>query len=150
VGQVFAAFAEELRPQPVAVIGLGAGTLAAYGQTGQTLDFYEIDPLIKRIASDPQYFTYLRDAQARGVKLDIILGDARLKLEQRIGQEGAKKYGLLVVDAFSSDAIPIHLINREALDIYLANLAEHGILVFHISNRHLDLEPVLANLAKDR
>jgi hypothetical protein len=149
IGQVFAAYAPQLRDQPVAVIGLGAGTLAAYGQPGQVLDFYEIDPLIKRIASDPRYFTYLQDARARGVQLDIILGDARLKLEQRDNRKDAQGYGLLVIDAFSSDAIPIHLITRQALEIYLANLAKHGILAFHISNRHLDLEPVLANLAKD-
>ena len=92
----------------------------------------------------------MHDALDRGVAVDVVLGDARLKLEERADNGSPEKLALLVVDAFSSDAIPIHLLTREALGIYLDNLAEDGILAFHISNRYLDLEPVLGNLAADR
>jgi hypothetical protein len=166
VGQVFAAYQEHFAGRHLGLIGLGTGTLASYGQPGQRLTYYEIDPLVKRVAYDPACFTYLRDADDRGVCLEVVLGDARLKLEERArpltlpsppaaGGEGRvrgdppEKFALLVVDAFSSDAIPVHLITREALRIYLDNLADDGLLAFHISNRYLDLEPVLANLAQD-
>jgi hypothetical protein len=149
IGQVFQAYRAWLAGRPIGVIGLGSGTLASYGQPGQQLTFYEIDPLVQRVAYNPAYFTYLRDALDRGVGVNVVLGDARLKLEERTRTGPPDKYVLLVVDAFSSDAIPLHLITREALAIYLANLAEDGLLVFHISNRYLDLEPVLCNLAAD-
>jgi len=102
---------------------------------------YEIDPLVERIARDPEYFTYLRDClpEAR-----VILGDARLSLSR-----AARRYDLIVLDAYSSDAIPVHLLTREALGLYLDRLAPAGVLAFHISNQHLDLEPVLADLARD-
>jgi hypothetical protein len=147
IGQVFTAYREPLANRHVGIIGLGSGTMAAYGQPGQRITYYEIDPLVKRIANSPGYFTYLKDAQERGVVLDTVMGDARLKLEERTHQKDAEKFALLVVDAFSSDAIPIHLLPREAVEIYLANLADDGLLAFHISNRYLDLEPVLANVA---
>ncbi len=149
IGQVFEAYRTWLADRPIGVIGLGSGTLASYGQPGQQLTFYEIDPLVQRVAYNPAYFTYLSDSLERGVGVDVVLGDARLKLEERARNGPPEKYALLVVDAFSSDAIPLHLITREALAIYLANLAEDGLLVFHISNRYLDLEPVLGNLAAD-
>jgi hypothetical protein len=146
---VFAAYRDRLAGRHVGLIGLGAGTLASYGQPGQKLTYYEIDPLVKRIAYDPAYFTFVQDARDRGVVVDVVLGDARVKLEERADQATSDKFGLLVIDAFSSDAIPIHLITREALAIYLKNLADDGLLAFHISNRYLDLEPVLGNLAAE-
>jgi hypothetical protein len=147
IGQVFETYRDHLANRHVAVIGLGSGTLASYGQPGQEFTYYEIDPLVKRIAYDSRYFTYVPDAVERGVKLDVVMGDARVKLEERSRQNPAPKIALLVIDAFSSDAIPVHLITEEAVDIYLRNLAEDGMIAFHISNRYLDLEPVLGNLA---
>jgi spermidine synthase len=142
MGQVFAAFAGA-RPLPeVAVVGLGAGSLAAYAESGQRWTYYEIDPTVVRIARDPRYFTFLQDCRA---PLEDVLGDARLTLHQ--AQE--RRYDLLIIDAFSSDAIPLHLLTREALHLYLAKLKPDGILAFNISNRYLDLEPVLAALARD-
>lgn len=142
IGQVFDAFWAAPTPRTVAIVGLGAGSLSCYAAKGDQWDFYEIDPAVERIALNPRYFTYLRDCPARK---RVILGDARLSLTQA----PAHKYGLIVFDAFSSDAVPIHLVNREALRLYLDKLAPGGILVFHISNRYLDLKPVLANLARD-
>jgi hypothetical protein len=150
IGQVFDAYQDRLAGRHLGLIGLGSGTLASYGQPGQTLTYYEIDPLVKRIACDPAYFTYVQDARDRGVKVEVVLGDARLKLEERAHRGSAEKFALLVVDAFSSDAIPVHLLTREALAVYLDNLADDGLLAFHISNRYLDLEPVLGNLAEAR
>ncbi|HZU34593.1 MAG TPA: hypothetical protein VFA18_01720, partial [Gemmataceae bacterium] len=150
IGQVFQAYQDKLAKQHVGLIGLGSGTLASYGQPGQKVTYFEIDPLVKHIAFDRANFTYVQDALDRGVQLEVVLGDARLKLEERANQGPPDKLALLVIDAFSSDAIPIHLITREAMDIYLKNLADDGIVVFHISNRYLDLEPVLGNLAAER
>jgi hypothetical protein len=150
IGQVLEAYHYQLAGRSLGLIGLGSGTLASYGQPGQKLTYFEIDPLVQRVAYNPEYFTYVRDALDRGVRVEVVLGDARLKLEERARNGSPEKFALLVVDAFSSDAIPLHLITREALAIYLDNLAEDGLLVFHISNRYLDLEPVLGNLAKDK
>jgi hypothetical protein len=150
IGQVFAAYKDQLAGRHLGLIGLGSGTLASYGQPGQRLTYYEIDPLVQRVAFSPSYFTFVRDAVDRGVEVDVVLGDARLKLEERADSGPPDKFALLVVDAFSSDAIPVHLITSQAVDIYLKNLADDGILVFHISNRYLDLEPVLGNLAAEK
>ncbi|HLJ94945.1 MAG TPA: fused MFS/spermidine synthase [Gemmataceae bacterium] len=141
IGQVFTEFSGPRAKPNVALIGLGTGTLASYGEPGQHLTIYDIDPVVRDIATNPNYFTYLRDCQA---DWQIILGDARLRLQEAED----KKYGIIVVDAFSSDAIPIHLITREALELYFRKLSEDGILAVHISNRHLDLQPVLGNLAR--
>lgn len=132
----------------LAVIGLGAGTLAAYARPDQNLVFHEIDPNMADLCRRGDYFTYWTDAEVRGARLRLVLGDARLTLEND-AQSRSDKYGILVVDAFSSDAIPTHLIDREALRIYLDRLAEGGLVAFHISNVHIDLRPVLANLAGD-
>jgi spermidine synthase len=140
-GQLFAA-CSQASSEPVAVVGLGAGTLACYGQPGQSWTFYEIDPAVAHLASDSRYFTYLRDTAA---EVQIVLGDARLTL----AKSPDDSYGVIVLDAYSSDAIPIHLITREALHLYLSKLASGGLLAFHISNLHLDLKPVLSNLAHD-
>ncbi|MBM4276090.1 MAG: hypothetical protein FJ134_16790, partial [Deltaproteobacteria bacterium] len=142
IGQIFDAFWASAAPRTVAIVGLGAGSLSCYAAPGDRWDFYEIDPAVERIARNPQYFTYLRDCKAHK---RVILGDARLSLIQAPNQ----RYGLIIFDAFSSDAVPIHLVNREALRLYLDKLADGGILVFHISNRYLDLKPVLGNLAQD-
>lgn len=127
-------------PMRVAVIGLGTGTLACYAQKGDTWTFYEIDQSIVDIATDRRYFTF-KTACAPDAK--IILGDARLTLED--AADGA--YDLIIVDAFSSDAIPIHLLTREAMATYLAKLAPHGMVVMHVSNRHLELESIVAGIA---
>jgi hypothetical protein len=146
IGQVFEEFDGPKAKSNVALVGLGTGTLAAYGERGQKFTFYEIDPAVLRIAQSARYFTYLDDARERGVELNVVIGDARLKL----AEAPHRQYGLLIIDAFSSDAIPVHLLTREAIDLYLDKLAERGILAVHISNRYVDLEPVLGNLAKAR
>src|SRR5262249_44426445 len=105
--------------------------------------YYEIDPAIEHIARDPRYFTFLEDCRASA--LEVVLGDARLRL--RTAPE--RGYGLIVLDAFSSDAIPMHLLTREALGLYRRKLAPDGVIAFHISNRFLALAPVLGALARD-
>jgi hypothetical protein len=172
VGQVFNAYNTDPK-RPYAVIGLGTGTMASYGLPGQRVDFYDIDPVVVSISYDTnEYFTFIEDAEARGVDVNLVLGDARLTFEPKGSRprlrplhrrpEQARpsrrkaepltadvKYGLIVVDAFSSDAIPMHLLTREAVKIYFERLLDDGVLCIHISNRYLDLHPVLANIADD-
>jgi SAM-dependent methyltransferase len=124
----------------VGVIGLGTGTLAAYGRPGDAFRFYDINPQVIAIARSE--FTYLSDSKAG---IEVALGDARLTLER----EAPQGFDLLAVDAFSSDAIPVHLITREALGVYLRHLKPDGIVAFHVSNRFLNLVPVVAQLAKE-
>ena len=124
------------------IIGLGTGSVACYSKPGERWTFYEIDPTVERIARDPRFFTYLRVCPG---EFDVILGDARLRL-RRAANRG---YGLIMADAFSSDAVPIHLITREALALYRSKLREDGILAFNVSNSYVALEPVLGNLAQD-
>ncbi|MFL5538014.1 MAG: spermidine synthase [Longimicrobiaceae bacterium] len=143
LGQIFAATAEKAGRRRVAVVGLGTGTVAAYGNAGEAWTFYEIDPGILKIARDPRYFTYLRDSPAR---ISVVLGDARLSL----AHAPPHAYDLIIVDAFNSDAIPVHLLTREALGVYLDKLAPGGIVALHLSNRYLELEPVVAALARER
>jgi hypothetical protein len=138
IGQVFAT-GERRR---VAVVGLGAGALACYYRAGQEWTFYEIDASVERIARDPAYFTFLRDCTPDA---SVVLGDARLTLARATEQ----RYDLIVLDAYSSDSTPIHLITREALALYRDRLAPGGLLAFHISNQYLDLKLVLAALARD-
>ena len=128
IGQLFAALEPRLdRPGTrVAVVGLGAGTLATYALPGQRWTFYEIDPAMERIARDPRFFTYLRDSEAQA--LEVVLGDARLQLRNA----GDHAYQLIVLDAFSSDSLPVHLITREAIRLYRAKLAERGVLAFNL------------------
>lgn len=135
------------QPLHAAMVGLGAGTVAAYGQPGDQTRFYEIDPRVIALARDPRYFTYLKDTQAQ---VEIVLGDARLSMERELRDGTAQQYDLLAVDAFTGDSVPTHLLNREALALYLRQLGPDGILAFHISNRHLDLEPVVAALAQEQ
>ena len=125
----------------VGVIGLGAGTLAAYGDEGDVYRFYDINPAVARIAQDQ--FTYLSDTRA---KSEIVLGDARLNLER----EPPQNYDVLAVDAFSGDSIPVHLITDEAIGAYLRHMKPEGVIAFHTSNRFLDLKPVLLAIAEKR
>src|SRR5262249_22599831 len=120
----------------VAVIGLGAGSLACHRKDEENWTCFEIDPVVVRIARDPRLFRFLSDC---GEPPQIVLGDARLTLAA-----SRRQYDLIVLDAFSSDAIPVHLLTREAMAGYLSRLSPHGVLLFHISNRHLDLLPVVA------
>lgn len=142
LGDIFNARGISTRAHRVAIVGLGTGATAVYGEPGEEWTFYEIDPGIERIARDTSLFTYLADSPARS---RVVLGDARISLARAAGE----RYDLIVLDAFSSDAVPIHLLTREALATYVERLANGGLLAFHISNRYLDLEPVLANLAAD-
>jgi hypothetical protein len=144
LGQVMAVFNAAPANARVAVIGLGVGAMASYSQPGQEWTFYEINPDVINIACNSKYFTYLQNC-ATG-SLNVVEGDARLNLQNA----PAGHYGLIVLDAFSSDAIPVHLITQQALDLYLSKLAGAGILAFHISNRSLDLKPILADLAQSR
>jgi predicted membrane-bound spermidine synthase len=124
----------------VGVIGLGTGTLAAYGETGDRLRFYDIDPAVVSIAQ--REFSYLRDSKAG---IDIIVGDARLNLDR----EAPNQFDVLVIDAFSGDSIPVHLMTREALAIYRKHMKDNGVIAFHVSNRFLSLAPVVDVLARD-
>lgn len=122
----------------VGVIGLGVGTLARYGRRGDYYRMYEINPTVIDVAQS--YFSYIKDSQAT---VSFAQGDARLVLER----EPAQQFDLLVIDAFSSDSIPIHLMTREALSVYRRHLSPNGVIVFHVTNRYLDLAPVVQQLA---
>jgi len=148
VGQVFTRLATPDRAKEIGVIGLGTGTTAAWGRPGQRVTYFEIDPMVKRLSYDSdKLFSYVKDAQANGVPVDIKMGDARITLEddERVPPG---KFDLLILDAFSSDAIPIHLLTKESIELYFRKLSAKGILLVHISNRHLELAPVLGNLAR--
>ncbi len=140
IGQVMAALADDGRLDRVGLVGLGAGSLAYYSRPGQHWTFYEIDPSVIRIARNRALFTFLRDAHGT---VDVIEGDGRLGLKA-----SRDRFGVVVLDAFGSDAIPLHLLTREAVELYLDRLEPHGIIAVHISNDYVDLEPVLANLAR--
>ena len=126
----------------VAVLGLGSGGLACYAGASERWTFFEIDPKVERMARDPRLFTYLRDCPGRH---EVVLGDARLS----VAGAPDRAFGLIVGDVFSSDAVPAHLLTREALALYRSKLTPDGALALHISNRYLDLEPVVAALAAD-
>jgi spermidine synthase len=129
----------EGRARRIGVIGLGAGTVAAYGRSGDDIRFYEINPAVAPIAQN--VFTYIRDSRAH---IEIVEGDGRLSLLH----EDPQRFDVLVVDAFSGDAIPLHLLTTQAVGLYRKHLAPGGILAFHISNQHVDLEPPIALLAE--
>ncbi|HEV8058804.1 MAG TPA: fused MFS/spermidine synthase, partial [Gemmataceae bacterium] len=126
-----------------ALIGLGAGTSACYGRSGDALTCYEIDNAVVKIAKDTRYFTYLSDCAARGCQIEAILGDARL----RLAEAPDRAFDVIIVDAFSSDAVPIHLITRQAFELYLQKLTPDGVLLIHVSNHYLNLDPVVGNNA---
>lgn len=140
VGQLFEEFSGNNQKENLAFIGLGTGTLASYGEPGQKLTFFEIDEAVVRIAKT--YFTFLKDCRA---EYRMVMGDARLKLQE----EPDGKFGMILVDAFSSDAIPVHLLTKEAIELYFRKLAPGGVVAIHTSNRYLTLEPVLGKLAKE-
>ncbi len=144
LGRIFAQFQTRTGTAKVAIVGLGAGATAAYSRPNESWTFYEINPAVVSIAESRNYFSYLSDCTR--APLEVVMGDARLKL--RAAPEAS--YNLIVLDAFSSDAIPIHLMTQQALDLYLSKLAPEGLLVFHISNRNLDLSSVVAALAHSR
>ncbi|HYX43022.1 MAG TPA: fused MFS/spermidine synthase, partial [Pyrinomonadaceae bacterium] len=144
LGQVFAAYQARPAAPDVAIVGLGTGATAAYARADERWTFYEINPEVVGVARAPEYFTYLINCAHAPVS--VTLGDARLQLARAPDAH----YGLIVLDAFSSDAIPVHLMTAQALDLYLAKLAPNGLIVFHISNRSLDLHPVVADLARSR
>ena len=140
--------APRLREKPIRAgfIGLGVGTLALYGEPGDTFRFYEINPQVIQVAQDTRYFTFLQDSRAY---IELIEGDARLSMERELHQVGSQRYDVLVIDAFSGDSIPVHLLSKEAAALYLAHLKPDGVLAFHISNRYINLEPVLWRLQEE-
>jgi hypothetical protein len=140
IGQVFSAAGAGFHD--VAVIGLGSGALACYAGSMQRWTFYEIDPIVERIARDARYFSYLKNSAGR---VNVSLGDGRLGLQRA----DSAMYDLIVLDAFSSDAIPVHLLTREAMALYLSRLSGTGVIAVHVSNRYLNLEPVLAAIASE-
>jgi hypothetical protein len=151
IGQVFTAFKRpdsKRKFEKIGVVGLGIGSLAAYVDGTQDITFYEIDPNVELVARDTNYFTFLSDCEERlrkanmGKELKVILGDGRLQLEK-----SSDRYDLLVLDAFSSDSVPVHLLTQQALQIYRDHLTDHGILAFNISSKYLRLAPVLGDLA---
>lgn len=142
IGEVFRTFGSMPRLDRVALIGLGTGTITAYGWPGQRITCFELDPEVVRIARDSGYFTYIRDSKA---ELDYVIGDGRLSLARV--QDGT--YGLIIVDAFNSDAIPLHLLTRQAFELYLKKLRPDGLLALHITNQYLDLEPVVDAISAD-
>ena len=138
--------ASQPRPMRVGVIGLGIGTLSAYGHSGDYFRFYEINPAVISLASGPSaFFTYMQSSQA---KTDVVLGDARLCLEREAATGEFQKFDVLVIDAFSGDAIPTHLLTKEAFEVYLQHLrSPDSVIALHISNLSLDLAPVVSGLA---
>jgi spermidine synthase len=140
MGSLFKALPAE-RIRRVGVVGLGTGAVAFYARPGQAWTFFEIDPAVARLAQE--YFSFL--AHCRADRCDIVLGDARRKLTQ--APDGC--FDVIILDAFSSDAIPVHLLTREALQLYVQKLAPHGVLAMHVSNNHLDLPPLVDRLAAD-
>ena len=126
----------------VGIVGLGVGTIAAWGRPGDYFRFYELNPAIIQLASDPTgFFTYLKDSAA---KVDIVPGDARLSMEEELAEGHSQQFDVLAIDAFNGDSIPTHLLTREAMMLYLSELAPDGVLAVHVSNLFLDLKPVLA------
>jgi len=140
-GQVLRAAAQSQPNANVAIVGLGAGALACHGSAGQKFTFFEIDPVVEKIARDEKLFTYLRDCPP---KTEVVIGDARLSLVKA----PSNFYDVLVLDAFSSDAIPTHLLTLEAIELYFSKIAQDGLVLFHVSNRYMDLVPILDRLAQ--
>jgi hypothetical protein len=153
------------RPFRIGVVGLGAGTMAAYANAdfdpdassedayahvrrrdpGDVVRFYELNPLVRDWAEHD--FRFLSDARARGAHVDVVMGDARLSLERELAEGHPQRFDVLVIDAFSGDAIPIHLLTRESVGVYLKHLAPGGVLALHVTNRYIDLVPVARALA---
>jgi len=173
LGRIFNGFGAE-QPKRVALIGMGSGTSSIYGNPGQTVVFYEIDSHVPRISGNSKYFTYMTSCIERGCDLRVVMGDARIqlrlgaealvnkavierpeendRLEQMVlvpdGRLGFDKFNLIAVDAFSSDAIPVHLLTKEALQLYIDRLEPGGVFALHISNRYLALDRVVAGVSE--
>jgi len=131
----------------VGMLGVGTGTLAIYGQQGDIYRLYEINPVVTDLAEGGGgYFSFVKDSQA---DVTMVLGDARISLERELEESGSQKFDVLVLDTFSSDSIPVHLVTKEALGLYLQHLAPDGVIAAHITNLHLDLQPVFWLLAKN-
>jgi len=131
----------------VGMLGVGAGTLAIYGQPGDVYRLYEINPVVVDLAEGQGgYFSFVQDSQA---DVTMVLGDARISLEQELARGEKQNFDVLVLDTFSSDSIPVHLVTKEAFALYLEHLAPDGIIAAHITNLHLDLQPVFWQLAKE-
>ena len=160
VGDLFRQFGDQ--QNRIGVVGLGVGTIAAYGQANQQLDFYEIDPIVYQMASDESYFSYLSSARS---DVEVILGDARVQLDARRKrmsrltnvawrpnsnetQTKNRLYGMMILDAFGSDSVPIHLLTEEAVELYLDSLDENGLLAIHISSKFMNFIPVGAALSQ--
>jgi spermidine synthase len=145
-GRLFAAL-NETRPGPrkVGIIGLGAGVVAAYGRAGDTMTFYEISP--KVIEIERREFSFLRDSKAAN---EVILGDGRLSLEKELKSPGPRGYDVLGIDAFAGDSVPMHLVTREAMALYVRHLAPDGVIVFQATNRYIELAPVIRRLAAEQ
>ena len=142
LGQLLALMADGDRQSNIGAIGLGAGSIACYQQPESHTTFFEIDPAVEEIARDPRLFSFLEKC---GQNIDVIIGDGRLALSR----SADKIFDLLIIDAFTSDAIPTHLLTREALSLYLRKLTNRGVIALHISNTYLDLEPVVAGTIND-
>jgi hypothetical protein len=141
MGQLLEALPDRSLLGQTAVVGLGAGSMACLSQSGERWTFFEIDPAVVKLASDPELFSYLRDCDG---ELEVQVGDGRMLLKRQANS----KYGLIALDAFSSDAIPVHLLTRQAAELYESRLRPRGVLAFHISNKYLALEPVLGNVSR--
>jgi len=136
---------EPNEPSAIGVVGLGIGTLAAYGRPGDRFRFYEIDPAVIRLARNTRYFSYLAHSLA---ELEIVEGDARVSLTSELERDGEARFDILIIDAFTSDAIPVHLLTREAFELYGKVIKAKGLLAVHASNRRLDLTPLVARLGE--
>ncbi|HEX4055731.1 MAG TPA: fused MFS/spermidine synthase [Tepidisphaeraceae bacterium] len=145
VGQLFLQRLAAGRAQRIGIVGLGVGSLAAYAGKGTQLTYYEIDPAVRWMAEDSGYFSFLSSAKDRGAKIRVVMGDARLTLRDA----PSRSCDILVLDAFCGDAIPVHLLTREAMSIYKDKLADGGVLAIHISNMYLNLLPVCSALVAD-
>ena len=131
-------------PRSIGLVGLGTGSLAVYARAGDSLRIYEINPAVEKLARSQ--FKYLEYCQA---KVEVVMGDARLMMERELEEKKPQQFDLLALDAFSSDAIPVHLLTKEAFTIYRQHLKPDGVLAVHISNRYLNLRPVVEKLAAD-
>ena len=132
------------------VVGLGVGTMAAYADAEDVVRFYDINPLVEYMSADEKnLFTYRSNAVARKATVDVVMGDARLMMEQELRENKPQNYDVLVLDAFSSDSIPVHLLTKESFEVYDRHMKPDGIVAVHISNRYLDLSPVVERLARE-
>ncbi len=143
VGEALLELQKRRGPIHVGIVGLGVGTLACYARPGDHFTFYEINPAVRELAET--YFTYLRDARSGGAQIDVEMGDARLTLERQAPQ----KFDLLALDAFSGDSVPVHLLTKEAMDIYRRHVAPGDVIAIHATNSYLHLFPVARALAED-